>query len=95
MTDAKGEKIVFKSCVERVTTVLDYLDANPLPPMAPVRPAKTTPTLTAAQKVWEVARIKFEEFREASRMTLREDHIRQLNSLPKSPIGHYDGYTTV
>ena len=61
MTDAKGEKIVFKSCVERVTTVLDYLDANPLPPMTPVRPAKTIPTLTAAQKVREVARVKFEE----------------------------------
>ena len=42
-----------------------------------------------------MARTKFEEFCEASRMTMREDHQRQLNSLPKSPIGDYDPQGTV
>ena len=93
--DAQGGKRVFKSAVEWVTTVLDILEANTLPPLNPVRTPKPIPTLTAAQKVWKVARVKFAGIREASRMTLREDHQRQLNSLPKSPIGNYDPQRTV
>ena len=90
MGDDHGGKIVFRSAVDRITTVFNILDTIPLSELAPVKPAKPAPIPTAAQRSWEAMEVEFEQLQAAGRKTMREDHRRQLSSLPRCPIVTYD-----